>query len=266
MKNIALFETMFIQQQGCDEAHRKWYSQPEWYCANAYRSTQKIGSDILICKDPFGDKPVSEISRVLIEQGITDVILGMASKDILLDLWNLQELGWRLEQMLSVPVSPFEATHNLSSPAISLTYAPEKAASARPLLRKAGDTQVIYITSVDLVSSAILERLRMGKRSWISRPTLEKYAQEVRKWWEKKGYSDIRPQISDRDMDDMLAHYPEYFERLEVRVDSGENKTYIARKDGVSEQELRNRFFAALPMVYLTALSESWQALQKGSL
>ena len=95
-------------------------------------------------------------------------------------------------------------------------------------------------------------------------PTLEKYAQEVRKWWEEKGYSDIRPQISDRDIDDMLAHYPEYFERLAVRMDSGEDKIYIARKDGISEQELRNRFFDALPMVYLTALSESWQALQKG--
>ena len=264
MRNIELFETMFVQQQSSDEAHRKWYSQPEWYCANAYRSTQKIGSDILICKDPFGDKPVNEISKVLIAQGITDVILGMASKSILLDLWNLQELGWRLEQMLSIPISPFEATHNLSSPAISLTYAPDKATSASPLLRKADDEQVICITSVDLVSSAILERLRMGKRSWISMPTLEKYAQEVKRWWEKKGYSDIRPQISDSDMDDMLAHYPEYFERLEVRGDSGEDKIYIARKDGVSEQELRNRFFAALPMVYLTALSESWQALQKG--
>lgn len=76
MRNIELFETMFVQQQSSDEAHRKWYSQPEWYCANAYRSTQKIGSDILICKDPFGDKPVNEISKVLIAQGITDVILG----------------------------------------------------------------------------------------------------------------------------------------------------------------------------------------------
>lgn len=264
MRTIELFETMFVQQQSCDEAHRKWYSQPEWYCANAYRSTQKIGSDVLICKDPFGDKPVSEISKVLIEQGIKDVILGMESKDLLLDLWNLQELGWRLEQMLSVPISPFEATHNLSSPAVALTYAPDKATSASPLPREAGDEQVIYITAVDLVSSAILERLRMGKRSWISMPTLEKYAQEVRKWWEKKGYADIRSQISEGDIDDMLAHYPEYFERLEVRVDSGEDKIYIARKDGVSEQELRNRFFAALPMVYLTALSESWQALQNG--
>lgn len=264
MKQIESFETMFVQQQSCDEAHRKWYSQPEWYCANAYRSTQKIGADILICKDPFGDKPVNEISKVLIEHGITDIILGMKSKDILMDLWNLQELGWRLEQMLSVPISPFEATHNLSSPAVSLTYAPDQETSVNPLLGKGDDERVIYITAVDLVSSAILERLRMGKRSWISMPTLEKYAQEVKKWWEKKGYTDIRPQISGSDMDDMLAHYPEYFERLEVRSDSGEDKIYIARKDGVSEQELRNRFFAALPMVYLTALSESWQALQKG--
>lgn len=263
MKNIALFETMFVQQQSCDEAHRKWYSQPEWYCANAYRSTQKIGSEVLICKDSFGDKPVKEISRVLIEHGITEIILGMKSQDILMNLWNLQELGWRLGQMLLVPVSPFEATHNLSSPAVSLTYAPSQAASASPLARK--EEGVIYITAVDLVSSAILERLRMEKRSWISLPSLEKYAQEVRNWWEKKGYADIRPQISGSDLDDMLAHYPEYFERLEVRLESGENQVYIARKEGVSEQELRSRFFDALPMVYLTALSESWQALQKNS-
>lgn len=261
MQSIELFEKMFEQQQNADEAHRKWYSQPEWYCAKAYRSTRKTGSETLIFKDPFGSNQLQEIFSILTEQGISEVILGAKDPDLLLHLWELQKLGWWLKQMCLVPVSPFEATHNLSSPAVVLTFSPNRAADAVPDSRQESG-QVIHITAIDLISSAILERLRKGKRSWISMPALEKYAQEVKRWWEKKGYTDVRPQISEDDIDEVLSHYPEYFERFQVRTESGEDKVYIARKDGVSELELRNRFCAALPIVYLTALSESWQNLK----
>ena len=100
------------------------------------------------------------------------------------------------------------------------------------------------------------------RSSWISLPTLEKYAQEVTAWWESKGYSDIRSQVSEDDWNEVVAHYPEYFERLRARGTTGEEKEFIARKEGVSEQELRSRFYDALPIIYLTALSESWQILQ----
>ena len=53
---------------------------------------------------------------------------------------------------------------------------------------------------------------------------------------------------------DQVAHYPEYFERLRARGTTGEEKEFIARKEGVSEQELRSRFYDALPIIYLTAL------------
>ena len=261
MKSIELFEKMF-EQQNADEAHRKWYSQPEWYCAKAYRSTQKIGSGTLTFKDPFGSGQLQEIFSILAEQGISEVILGAKDPDLLLHLWELQKLGWRLKQMCMVPVSPFEATHNLSSPAIVIAFSPDMVVDASQTPHKESDP-VIHITAIDLIASAILERLRIGKRSWISMPALENYALEVKKWWEKKGYADVRPQISEDDINEVLSHYPEYFERLQVRTESGEEKTYIARKDGVSEVELRNRFCAALPIVYLTALSESWQNLKK---
>lgn len=53
MNTIELFEKMFVQQNS-NESVQRWYSQPEWYCANAYRSTQKIGSETLTFKDPIG--------------------------------------------------------------------------------------------------------------------------------------------------------------------------------------------------------------------
>lgn len=260
MKRIELFENMFVQQQNPDGGPRKWYSQPEWYCAKAYRSTQKIGSEILTLKDPVGSNPLKEISNVLIEHHISEIILGIEGPDLFAQLWEFQKLGWRLKQMCVVPISPFEATHNLSSPAIVLTYSPEEAVGTTFDTQK-GNERVIHITATDLVASAILERLRAGKRSWVSISTLERYAQETKKWWEKKGYSDIRPHIEEEDINEVLAHYPEYFERLRVRGESGEEE-YIARKECVSESELRNRFCEALPIVYLTALSESWQNLQ----
>ena len=136
------------------------------------------------------------------------------------------------------------------------------AMSSREIGASKNQGQTIHITATDLVASAIIERLRVGKRSWISLPTLEKYAQEVTAWWESKGYSDIRSQVSEDDWNEVVAHYPEYFERLRARGTTGEEKEFIARKEGVSEQELRSRFYDALPIIYLTALSESWQILQ----
>ena len=242
MKTVELFEKMFGQQNS-DGSAQKWYSQPEWYCAKAYRSTQKIGSEILQ------------------RENIAEFIYGAKDPDLYLHLLELQNLGWRLKQMCVVPISPFQATHNLSSPAIVLAFAPDETVGVNAGTSK-NQGQTIHITATDLVASAIIERLRVGKRSWISLPTLEKYAQEVTAWWESKGYSDIRSQVSEDDWNEVVAHYPEYFERLRARGMTGEEKEFIARKEGVSEQELRSRFYDALPIIYLTALSESWQILQ----
>lgn len=260
MNTIKLFEKMFGQQDP-DGSTQKWYSQPEWYCANAYRSTQKIPSEVLTFKDPVGEKRWKEISEVLLREGVKDFIFGAKDPDIFLHLLELQELGWRIKGMCSVPVSQFQSTHNLSSPAIVLTYCPD-AVVETDSESKDEQKQIIYITATDLVASAIIERLRKGMRSWVSLPTLEKYAQEVKKWWEKKGYSDVRSQVSEDDWNEVVAHYPEYFERLRAIGATGEEKEFIARKEGVSEQELRSRFYDALPIVYLTALSESWQNIK----
>lgn len=260
MKTVELFEKMFGQQNS-DESAQKWYSQPEWYCAKAYRSTQKIGSGILTFKDPLIANQWKEVSEILQRENIAEFIYGAKDPDLYLHLLELQNLGWRLKQMCVVPISPFQATHNLSSPAIVLAFAPDETVGVNAGTSK-NQGQTIHITATDLVASAIIERLRVGKRSWISLPTLEKYAQEVTAWWESKGYSDIRSQVSEDDWNEVVAHYPEYFERLRARGTTGEEKEFIARKEGVSEQELRSRFYDALPIIYLTALSESWQILQ----
>lgn len=260
MNTIELFEKMFGQQNS-DESVQRWYSQPEWYCANAYRSTQKIGSETLTFKDPIGGMRPKEISEILLREGISEIIFGAKDPDLYLHLWEFQEIGWRLKQMCMVPISPFQATHNLSSPAVALVFSPDEVVGSTESPKN--QEQTIHITATDLVASAIIERLRKGMRSWVSLPTLEKYAQEVKKWWEKKGYSDVRSQVSEDDWNEVVAHYPEYFERLRAIGATGEEKEFIARKDGVSEQELRSRFYDALPIIYLTALSESWQAMQK---
>lgn len=261
MKSIEFFEKMF-GQQSADGVSQKWYSQPEWYCANAYRSTQKMDSEVLILKDPLIANQWEETSEILLREDITEFIYGAKDSELYFHLWELQKLGWRLKQVCMVPISPFQITHNLTSPAITLVYAPDEAVGSSSEAPK-GLEQTIHITATDLAASAIIERLRMGKRSWVSLPTLEKYAQEVKKWWEGRGYSDIRPQVSKSDLQEVVAHYPEYFEFLQARVGDGEEKEYLARKEGVSEQELHARFYDALPIVYLTALSESWQALQR---
>ena len=125
MKTVELFEKMFGQQNS-DGSAQKWYSQPEWYCAKAYRSTQKIGSEILTFKDPLIANQWKEVSEILQRENIAEFIYGAKDPDLYLHLLELQNLGWRLKQMCVVPISPFQATHNLSSPAIVLAFAPDE--------------------------------------------------------------------------------------------------------------------------------------------
>ena len=110
MKTVELFEKMFGQQNS-DGSAQKWYSQPEWYCAKAYRSTQKIGSEILTFKDPLIANQWKEVSEILQRENIAEFIYGAKDPDLYLHLLELQNLGWRLKQMCVVPISPFQATH-----------------------------------------------------------------------------------------------------------------------------------------------------------
>ena len=167
MKTVELFEKMFGQQNS-DGSAQKWYSQPEWYCAKAYRSTQKIGSEILTFKDPLIANQWKEVSEILQRENIAEFIYGAKDPDLYLHLLELQNLGWRLKQMCVVPISPFQATHNLSSPAIVLAFAPDETVGVNAGTSK-NQGQTIHITAREAGYpsqpwKSMLRKLRHGGR------------------------------------------------------------------------------------------------------
>lgn len=121
MKRIELFEQMLAQQDGKVE-DKKAYNYAQWYCANAYRVSRNIKSQLLIFKNVFYNTTPKEISDVLRDNEIFRFALACPTTGLLEYLDELQREGWKMRQMITLPTTRFEVENDIRSPAIYMSH------------------------------------------------------------------------------------------------------------------------------------------------